>query len=75
MKLKYHALFKTQLDSFPADVGVGLVWYIVIEHGNRHIHRLAVNVRNPTNDINCFLKPNKYKFVEIMNQMPVFEKL
>ena len=75
MKLKYHAVFKKQLESFPADTSVGLVWYMIIDNSGRHIDRMPVNVRNPVNAIKKRLKPDRYKFIEITNQMPVFKKL
>lgn len=75
MKLKYHALFKTQLESFPADVSVGLLWYMIINNRGRSIEKMAVNVRNPENAIKARFNPNEYKFIEITNQMPVFKKL
>jgi hypothetical protein len=75
MKLKYHALFKTQLESFPADTGVGLLWYMIIDNSSRHIERMSVSISNPVNDIKKRLNPNKYTFIEITNQMPVFKKL
>ena len=75
MKLKYHAVFKKQLESFPADTSVGSLWYMIIDNSGRHIERIAVNIRNPVNDIKNRLKPNQYKFIEITNQMPVFKKL
>jgi hypothetical protein len=75
MKLKYHALFKKQLESFPADTSVGLLWYMIIDNRGRSIERMPVNIRNPVNDINKRLNPNEYKFIEITNQMPVFKKL
>jgi hypothetical protein len=75
MKLKYHALFKTQLDSFPADTSVGLLWYMIIDNRGRSIERMPVNIRNPKNDIKNRFNPNKYKFIEMTNQMPVFKKL
>jgi hypothetical protein len=75
MKLKYHALFKTQLESFPADTGVGLLWYMIIDNSGRHIERMPVNIRNPVNDIKNRLKTDRYTFIEITNQMPVFKKL
>jgi hypothetical protein len=75
MKLKYHALFKTQLESFPADTGVGLLWYMIIDNSGRHIERMPVSISNLVNDIKKRLNPNKYKFIEITNQMPVFKKL
>ncbi len=75
MKLKYHALFKTQLESFPADTSVGLLWYMIIDNSGRSIERMPVNIRNPGNAIKARFNPNEYEFIEITNQMPVFKKL
>jgi len=75
MKVKYHSLFKIQLESFPADTSVGLLWYMIIDNSGRRIDRMPVNIRNPVNDIKNRLKPDRYKFIEITNQMPVFKKL
>ena len=75
MKVKYHSLFKIQLESFPADTSVGLVWYMIIDNSGRHIERMPVNIRNPGKDIKNRFNPNEYKFIEITNQMPVFKKL
>ena len=74
MKLKTHIAFKTQLDTL--EESVGLLWFIVEQPGQHHrIERMKVVKINSSRDLDRFFTPNKYKFIKVHNQMPVFKKL
>lgn len=76
MKLKTHAVFREQLDTF--ETLDGLVWFMVqpIHKQSHRIERIRVSKATAARDLNSFFTPNNYKFIKMENpQLPVFKKL
>lgn len=74
MKLKTHAAFRAQLDRL--DGSVGLLWFMIVTSGRRHrIERISVSKADAARQLSIHFTPDKYKFIRIHNQMPVFKKL
>ena len=73
MKLKTHAVFREQLDTIEDEVG--LLWFMVITNGQQRVERIAITKPESVEQISSHFTPNKYKFIKIQNQMPVFKEL
>ena len=73
MKLKTHAVFREQLDTIEDEVG--LLWFMVITNGQQRVERIAITKPKSVEQLSSHFTPNKYKFIKIQNQMPVFKKL
>ena len=73
MKLKTHAVFREQLDTIEDEVG--LLWFMVITNRQQRVERIAITKPESVEQLRSHFTPNKYKFIKIQNQMPVFKKL